>query len=66
MTNKAKRNVDITTAALKLAYAPGMNVQALYTMLQAEQQHQFRDELTEMCIDTLKTAITLLEQPMFD
>jgi len=66
MNKKAKHTVDITTAALKLAYAPGMKIETLYTMLQAEQQHQFRDGMTEFYIDSLKAAITLMEQPMFD
>jgi hypothetical protein len=66
MTNKAKHTVNVATAALKLAYAPGMKVETLYTMLRAEQQHQFPDDMTEFYIDSLKAAITLLEQPMFD
>ena len=66
MNKKAKHTVDVTTAALKLAHAPGMKVETLYTMLQAEQQHQFPDDMTEFYIDSLKAAIALMEQPMFD
>lgn len=66
MNKKAKHIVDVTTAALKLAHAPGMKVETLHTMLRAEQQHQFPDDMTEFYIDSLKAAITLMEQPMFD
>ncbi len=66
MNKKAKPTVDVTTAALRLINGPGMTLETLYIMLQAERQHRFPDEITEMYIDALQTAITLMEQPMFD
>ena len=66
MTNNIKTGLDITKAAVKLAYAPGMNLQTLYTMLQAEKQHQFRDDMTEFYIASITEAIALLEHPMFN
>lgn len=66
MIKSTHRPVDVTAAALRLVNAPGMTIQDLYNMLQAEQQHQFKDELSELYIDSIQAAITLMEQPMFD
>jgi hypothetical protein len=56
-----KSPINITTAALKLAHAPGMTLETLCIMLQAERQQQFKDEMTDMYINALGEAIVLLE-----
>lgn len=66
MTNNIKTGLDITKAAVKLAYANGMTLPTLYTMLQAEKQHQFRDDMTEFYIAAITEAIALLENPAFN
>ncbi len=66
MTNKQNYNVAVVKAALDLIERPGMTVNKLRDLREAEIRGCGReDELDQMYYDVLVAAIDLMERPLF-
>jgi hypothetical protein len=66
MTSTQKYNIAVVAGALSLLQSPGMSVDKLRDLREAEiQSAGAQDEIDRMYYDAIITAIEMMERPMF-
>ena len=66
MTSKQNYNVAVVAGALQLVESPGMTIEKLRDLREAElQSGGIKDEVGRMYYDVLLAAIDLMERPLF-
>jgi hypothetical protein len=66
MIKNAKYNIAVVTEAIRLLNFSGMTVEKLRMMHEEELNCSLNDEVSQMTVDVILTAIDMLERPMFN